>query len=496
MRIEKHRRYPLIRECKGLEIGLDSLQAIGAHSVGIGRKRVEGRSTDTPCLRYYVAKKKPLSKISSEERIPKRIVFVSRKSAKTSHIPTDVIELPPAEFEEVDPERSVRPVPGGCSAGANGHAGTIGAWVWDLTDDTVVMLSNEHVFEQISGKDILQPATTDGGVLPNDRIGSVKRGVPRSVNEVNRVDCSIGDVDEIALCDPQVLEIGPALFATDTPEVDMPVEKYGQTTRHTFGEITDSDWSGFVSGRPFEDCLLIDPAAPSSDWSAGGDSGSLVFSRTPIDEESGIKPGVGLHFAGAGNFGIACKIQNVLAALDLATLSTGAFTAFFDSLSEVESDGAVSEESETGLRNVAAAAARTPAGFSFPAFTRRERRQVTSFFRGLTGDLYRRIAETEHGRTLGAAAEAHRAELFTLLVRDGDIRRATVMAFRPLLAGATTTSDVLERVLMPRDLANLRKLADELARKASDKMRDRLKVFQTLGGAAGKNLSQILGIEL
>ena len=495
--INRHRRYPVIRECKGVEIGLESLARLGAHSVGIGRKCVHGKPTDKLCIRYYVAAKRPSSKLSSDETIPKRIDFLSRKTGKTARIETDIIELPPPRFEATDPESVLRPVPGGCSGGANSHAGTIGGWVWDATDDTIVMLSNDRVFGHEPGDPIVQPATSDGGVLPRDRIGEVKRGIARSNTIANNVDCSIGDPDGSDIYDPKVLKVGPGVFAIDTAEGDMLVEKFGQTTGHTFGEIDDTDWSGNVSGRPFGDCFLVNPQVPTTDWSGGGDSGSLVFSQEVIDNDAGIKPVVGLHFAGAGNFGIACKIENVFSALDLKTLCAGVFAAFFDGLFEAESTGEVSHESEAGLRAIAALAARRVPRLSAPCFVRRERRTAGSLFRGISRELHDRVATTARGRTVSRFVHKHRVELLTMLAKDGDIRRATVTAFQPLVAGATTTTDVLERVLTADDLKALARLAAEVSRKAGPMLQTGLKIVRALRDKAeGKSLARILGIQL
>jgi hypothetical protein len=62
--------------------------------------------------------------------------------------------------------------------------------------------------------------------------------------------------------------------------------------------------------------------------------------------------------------------------------------------------------------------------------------------------------------------DRYRAQLAPLLVFDGDVRRATVVAVKPLVAGATTTTDVLERVLTEEDLQRLDKLAQEVSRKS------------------------------
>ena len=241
----------------------------------------------------------------------------------------------------------------------------------------------------------------------------------------------------------------------------------------------------------------MDPVAPTTDWSGRGDSGSLVFSQEVLDEDSGIKPAVGLHFAGAGDFGIACKIQNVFSALDLTTLSAGAFAAFFDGMFEAESTGAVSEESEGRLRAISALAAGQPTSFAPHRFVRREHNRPGSLFSGMSSELFDRVGLSHRGQSLRGVLGKHQAELLLLLLRSGDVRRATVAAFRPLMAGATTTTDVLERILTAEDLKVFDKLAAEVSRGGSDKLSAGMKVVQSLWDKAeGKSLAEILNLEL
>lgn len=317
---ENQDNYSLLREYKQKECTFEMLNRFGAHSVGIGRKVVQGRKTKQLSLRFYVAKKVPFDSLDTNQLIPESISFRPSWTDKESLILTDIIETPPMHFEQIDPESRVRPVPGGVSGGS-GETGTIGGWVLDNTDNSIVMLSNEHVFGSTTGIDIIQPGSENGGSSPTDKIGNVKRGIARSSTSPNIVDCAIGDPDNTDIFELSALEIGPAVHAIQEGVEDMRVEKYGRTTRHTFGEIEDADWSGTVDGLTFNDCILIDVTPPSSDWSAKGDSGSLVFSQTPISLDSDIKPVVGLHFAGNGTAGVACKIQNVFSALELTTLS-------------------------------------------------------------------------------------------------------------------------------------------------------------------------------
>ena len=498
--------YPVAREFVALE-GLRSLARFGAHSVGVGRKRVGGVASNQLAVRYYVAQKRPESRLLATERIPDTIPFFSRKAGREVDLLTDLIETPPAQFE-VDPETGIRPVPGGVSGGIVGSTGTVGGWVWDTTDDTIVMLSNEHVLGTTAGSDVLQPGTADGGALPADKIGDVKRGIARSAVTPNRVDCSIADPDNSSVYDLTVLEIGPAVYAIEVGSLDMAVEKYGQTTRHTFGEISDTDWTGMVSGLPFEDCLFVDVADPSDDWSAGGDSGSCVFSQTGISDGSDVKPVVGLHFAGSGTSGVECKIQTVFDRLNLTTLCAGAFAAFLDSLFEAETEGEVSEEAEARMR--AASGAATGGAISitsipiprlpFPLpFVRKDRIAAAARrpFAGISRDLQARLQTSRRGRVVGGFVDSNRAELLTLVARDGDVRRATVAALRPLVAGTTTTTDVLTRVLTDADLARLDRVARQLLDKGSPKLQEAAQAMTALRRRAeGNTIAEVLGISV
>lgn len=487
-------RYAAIREYKGVHMALEKLASMGAHAVGIGRKESDGGVTDTLSLRFYVSKKRPLSQLASREKVPKRLPFFSRRDGRELRITTDVIETSPAQLEQgaIVPEGRVRPVPGGVNVGIAGTSGTLGAWVWDLVDDSIVFLSNEHVLGHAQGAEVLQQSLTHGGTGGDSRIGQVKRGIARSDSEPNRVDCAIGDPDASDLWALDVVDVGPAIFAIRPADLDLEVEKYGQKTRFTTGRVTDSDWSGQVGSRSFEDCVRVDPREPSTDWSSAGDSGSVVFAREPIDPESDVKPAVALHFAGAGSYGVACRIENVFTALDLTTLSAGAFSAFVEALFEAETRGEVLPETEAGLRAVSALAAPLP-------FARLERNRARSgtFFAGIASELRRRLEGGPAGRTLTGFYDRNQAELLGLISREGDIRRAVAAALRPLVAGAVTTTDVLERILTDEDLAAFDRLGRELERLASDRLKKAIGPLRALRQqAAGKSFADVLGLEV
>jgi hypothetical protein len=495
-RLTGQRNYARLREYKATQVTADWMGRLGAHSVGIGRKEVQGKRTDTLALLFYVERKQPVAQLSAE-LVPDSVGFLSRKEKREFRLPTDVIETPRPAPEQ-DPETRIRPVPGGVSFGISGSTGTLGGWVWDRTDDTIVAVSNNHVLGNAIGADTLQQGTADGGSLPGDKIGDVKRSIARVAPGTNLVDCAISDVDDAADVELEVLEIGPAVYEVDIPELDMLVEKFGQTTGHTFGVITDVDLeTTSTEGFSFDDQLRIVPVDPSDDWSAGGDSGSLVFSQTPASGD--IKPAVGLHWGGSGVNGVACKIQNVFSALDLTTLCNSLFSAFLDALFEIEDEGKVEPDTEGRLRDIAAAApsARPRPGLPLPVTSRARTSAARGFHAGISRDIQARLETSKRGRLVTELVDTHRAEIANLLLKDGDVRRATVASLRPIVAGATTSTEVLERALTAEDLKRLDALADEVVRRGSDRIEKSLKPVRRLAkNAEGKTPAEILGIKL
>jgi len=492
--------YPLLREALARLLKDDPFSRYGAHAVGIGRKVVRNKATRRLALRFYVAKKIGLTDLPRERRIPRSFRTLSAKQGREVDLPADVIESPAAELHLPDLESALRPVPGGasCSSSTSVGAGTIGGWVWDNTDDTIVMLSNLHVFGSIGGV-IIQPGTPDGGQSPQDRIGTVKRSialdpyVPRTPSDCrNFVDAAIGEADSSELFDLTVADIGPAVYDTADPAMNDDVEKTGQTTGHTFGRITDADYHvvlPYPDGNSYVicDCFLIEPSDPAQLWGSQGDSGSIVFRQ---DAGAVFKPALGLYFGGGGvppnNYGFACKIGNVFAELDLGPLCIAGCAAFVDAL--------YADEAEVGPGGFAVGDAGM-AAVAPAQFTLKERQRAHRFHTGLTLDIRKRLMTSARGRGIVAFIDRHRGELLTLLVGDGDTRRALVAALRPILMGAVTTDDVLRRKLTEADIERIDRLAAVGAGKGSSAFRKSLKVLHALfENATGRSLADVLQV--
>jgi hypothetical protein len=117
----------------------------------------------------------------------------------------DCVEVDVVETGPLYPHSFIareRPAPSGISVGpppigSTISAGTLGCLVTDLTDNSLCILSNNHVLANENlgnpGDAILQPGSFDGGVDPDDRIATLKRF--QMINATgNTVDCAIAQV--------------------------------------------------------------------------------------------------------------------------------------------------------------------------------------------------------------------------------------------------------------------------------------------------------------
>ncbi|MHA2404422.1 MAG: Nal1-like putative serine protease [Candidatus Kariarchaeaceae archaeon] len=210
-------------------------------------------------------------------------------------------------------DRWPRPVPIGVSTGhPDITAGTIGCRVTDGID--VFALSNNHVYADENqaniGDNVLQPGPFDGGIEPDDAIGTLFDFEPIDFRGAdNFIDAAIAlsSTDLLGNATPRD-GYGTPKSRTVNPSIRMRVMKYGRTTGFTMGRITAINATVNVqydSGiARFVDQMVIGVAG----FSSGGDSGSLiVISRGRHDR----KP-VGLLFAGSVTTTIANPIGAVL----------------------------------------------------------------------------------------------------------------------------------------------------------------------------------------
>lgn len=214
--------------------------------------------------------------------------------------------------------RFPRPVPIGVSGGQpDVTAGTIGARV--SNDGQTFALSNNHVFANRNdakrGDDILQPGRVDGGTDPANSIGTLHdfeeiRFCRLLMCPDNRMDAAIALTSSESLGTSTPADgYGEPRNGTTTAPLGQQVQKYGRTTGQTTGVVSGLNATinvNYNTGTArFVDQVLI----TDGQFSQGGDSGSLVVTRSSGDDD---RTPVGLLFAGSNTHTIANPIGLVL----------------------------------------------------------------------------------------------------------------------------------------------------------------------------------------
>lgn len=253
--------------------------ALGIEEVSEDRFRLAVRVRETAPLSDLLAR------ISDEARGEVDVVEVG-----------EIRALSPFTPEEM--QKPHRPLAPGCSVGhPDITAGTLGAFV--EVDGVVHALSNNHVLgntgEARIGDTALQPGVADRGRDPGDRFGELVAMSELRRDRPNRVDAAIARIDEGVGHDPARCPGGPITVADPEPGGATEVEKVGRTTGHTRGRITAFEVDGLRISFPggelvFDDQLEVSGTA--GPFSAGGDSGSLIWTREG-------RRAVGLLFAGS-----------------------------------------------------------------------------------------------------------------------------------------------------------------------------------------------------
>jgi len=220
-------------------------------------------------------------------------------------------------------------------------AGTLTGKFLDLTDGTIVTVSNRHVYEGTPGETkILQPGKYDGGRKPDDVIGTLKRlcewDSPEKMPWWKRIICTLFGWFLEEWCTPSKkpnrLDAGVASWEPSDPErtlesgvylddgsilkikethpgdgiLGKTVWKSGRTTGITKGRVVDDTakvkvWYG-DRWRIFEDVVLVEGHCE------GGDSGSPVFLMEG-DAPSESDKFCGILFAGSARYWVHCKYK-------------------------------------------------------------------------------------------------------------------------------------------------------------------------------------------
>ena len=295
--------------------------------LGVGVKWRKGQPTGEPALVVLVTHKLDKGLVNKRDLVP----------AKLAEMQTDVLAVgypfagagAPQDAGTQTLAKRVRPAEGGYSVGhINITAGTIATCVYDILPGGTIsppapgvgippryyILSNNHVLANVNaglpGDPILQPGPFDGGVNPADRIATLSRFVPITLNPPvplalhnNLVDCAIAE-GQFHDLDREIYGSGVVRGWRRKANVAVGtvVKKTGRTTNFTTGRITainatiDVNYGGGRVARLKEQIV-------TTNMSAGGDSGSLVLT---VDNVA-----VGLLFAGSPIAMIANQIENV-----------------------------------------------------------------------------------------------------------------------------------------------------------------------------------------
>jgi hypothetical protein len=274
----------------------------------------------------------PALALFTVERVaPERLQAEVASVAGTRALSTvPVVQIQTGVVDALSHRFRMRPAPGGISVGNfRITAGTIGCLVSGNSaprNQRLMVLSNNHVLANSNnaqlGDCICQPGPADGGRCPGDQIAVLERFVPINfaAGSFNFVDCATGwawpdrvrrELVYLSGGSPVFFRVGAAPVA---PSLGMIVGKTGRTTQLRQGRITAINVTvnvNFGGGRvaQFRDQIAVQGF--NGDFSAGGDSGSLIWQWAV-----GLRP-VGLLFAGGGGTTFGNRITRVLSALDV-----------------------------------------------------------------------------------------------------------------------------------------------------------------------------------
>ncbi len=221
-------------------------------------------------------------------------------------------------------------IPIGVSAGyASGcMAGTIG---FRFTKGGITYAaSNNHVFADENlysiGHPLVQPGRYDLSCATSYNFAALSGFVPIdfAVNAANTLDLAWGEVTSRNLLSRTPLpseggygepDHAPLIYSPLSNYIDLPVQKYGRTTKLTKGTIVSiaSFNISYSTGTAyFTDQLVIQGG--KGPFSRSGDSGSLI-----VTNDNNRYP-VGLLFAGSSQITIANPIGPVMTALSITAI--------------------------------------------------------------------------------------------------------------------------------------------------------------------------------
>jgi hypothetical protein len=425
-------------------------------AVGTGYRQRSGQYTREVVLQAFVQCKYPAAELPDEALVPREV-----QGPEGRPVRIDVIDVGYV-FAAQDTTR-YRPVPGGCSIGhqSSVDASTLGGWACDRTDDTIVLLTCNHCIANLNVASvpggIVQPGQLDGGVVPGDLIGTLKRFIPIATGipptGVTAVDAAVG-TPTVGRTD-NVLQIGPAVYELGTPTLGLAVQKRGRTTGLTTnGTITSVgvqvtvNYAGGTTQGLIGNAFIV-TSTNGNAFANRGDSGSLVFSQTP-GVLSTTLPVVGMFFAVSQN-GVTTwhnDINVIFAQLNLSTVCDCAIRALLEAIFGASGGAAGAEGGGQAHRA--------------DERLRRFRDQI--------------MAETPLGGLAAEFVASEAAELSRLIFEDDEIFGLAVRTFEPWVRHRTSL-DILEAEVDPQTVANFARLTERVE-KAAPRLRPQVRAFR------------------
>lgn len=276
---------------------------------GVGRKQVDGLSTNRTALQIYVRSKRPRDLLPASTIIPPTLGWLGLPAPAL----IDVIEIAPFRLAVLDREQ--RPIFPGLSSGhcITGETGSLGAVVRALGDTNGrFLLSAAHVFAASGraavGDVIIQPGGLDGGRCPRQTIGTLARfvtfrqgsGFPNVADvALARLDSAVGNVPGglpiQRLATPSSVRVDDVLFRIGCRTGERSVQVRSLSFATTLEYPTPT---GGRANFGFRNLILY------TDFSLQGDSGGPVLTR------SGDL--VGIHVARSNDgFGLAVPVWSL-----------------------------------------------------------------------------------------------------------------------------------------------------------------------------------------
>ncbi len=436
---------------------------------GTGYRQLRGRFGNEVCVQVFVQGKLDPSELPEWAVVPREVHHGAQRMR------VDVIDVG-FVFAAQDTTR-YRPVPGGCSIGHQDRvdASTLGGWACDLRDSTIVMLTCNHCISNLNVASapagILQPGRLDGGVIPGDLIGSLKRFVTMTTGTpppaVTAVDAAIGTIT--ANRTDNVLQIGPAIYELGTPALGMAVQKRGRTTRLTTnGRITSVNVQVTVNYGTTQGLIgnaFIVTSTDSNQFANRGDSGSLIFDQRQ-GRINNTRPVVGMFFA-VSNGGITTwhnDINVIFQQLNLTTICDCAIRALIAAIGGASRGAAASEAADVELQ--------------------KKERQLRRFRDHI-------MSQTPFGQKVVELVETETADLIGAIIEDEEAFGLAVRSFDPWIR-LRTNADILDAELDAETVANLGRLADRIG-KVKRRLRPQLRAMKTaLVAVEGMKVRELL----